>query len=209
MYSVKEIFYTIQGEGARTGRVAVFCRLSGCNLWNGLESSRSSAICNFCDTDFVGTNGTLGGKYKTAKELAQTINSQWNQDQEFKYVVLTGGEPLLQVNDELVDELHNFGFEVAVETNGTIKAPPSIDWICVSPKSNSTILQTTGNELKLVFPQKDCQPCMFEGMKFNHFYLQAMDGLYISENIANTIEYCKLNPLWKLSIQTHKLIGIR
>jgi len=209
MYLIKEIFYTIQGEGARTGRAAVFCRFAGCNLWNGIESSRNKAVCNFCDTDFVGTNGTLGGKYKTAKELVEIINSLWNQEKKFKYVVLTGGEPLLQVNDELVDELHNFGFEVAVETNGTIKAPPSIDWICVSPKSNSKILQTTGNELKLVFPQKDCQPCMFEEMKFNHFYLQAMDGLYISENIAKTVEYCKLNPLWKLSVQTHKLIGIR
>ena len=209
MYLVKEIFYTIQGEGARAGRVSVFCRFAGCNLWNGLESGRNDAVCKFCDTDFVGINGTLGGKYKTAKELAETINSQWHEEQKFKYVVLTGGEPLLQVDAELIDELHNLGFEVAVETNGTIKAPPSIDWICVSPKSNSTILQTTGDELKLVFPQEDCLPNTFETMQFDHFYIQAMDGQNIGINMQKSIEYCKFNPLWKLSIQTHKFIGIR
>jgi 7-carboxy-7-deazaguanine synthase (Cx14CxxC type) len=209
MYSVKEIFYTLQGEGARAGRTAVFCRFAGCNLWNGLESGRSEAVCKFCDTDFIGTDGTLGGKYKTAEELAKLINGQWPQGHQFKYVVLTGGEPLLQVNAELIDELHSLGFEIAVETNGTIKVLEGIDWICVSPKSTSKLLQIQGNELKLVFPQQDCLPITFEKMKFNHFYLQPMDGIDVISNTLKTIQYCKENPIWKLSIQTHKLIGIR
>ena len=189
MYSIKEIFYTLQGEGARAGRPAVFCRFSGCNLWNGLESGRNEAVCKFCDTDFVGTDGTLGGKYKTAEELAKLINGQWPQEHEFKYVVLTGGEPLLQVDIELINELHNLGFEIAVETNGTIKAPVGIDWICVSPKSNSKILQVTGNELKLVYPQLDADPKLFVGMSFDYFYLQPMDGSDQTHNIKLTINY--------------------
>ena len=209
MYSVKEIFYTLQGEGARAGRPAVFCRFAGCNLWNGLESGRSEAVCKFCDTDFIGTDGTLGGKYKTAKELADLINNQWPEKYEFKYVVFTGGEPLLQVNTELVDELHSLGFEIAVETNGTIKAPIGIDWICVSPKSNAKILQVSGNELKLVYPQFDADPKLFEGMSFDYFYLQPMDGLSKRKNTKSAIDYCQENPRWNLSIQTHKLIDIR
>jgi 7-carboxy-7-deazaguanine synthase (Cx14CxxC type) len=209
MYSIKEIFYTLQGEGANTGKPSVFCRFAGCNLWNGLEFTRNEAVCKFCDTDFVGTNGTFGNKYKTAKELVEIINNQWPKEHKFKYVVLTGGEPLLQVDNKLIDELHKQGFEIAVETNGTIKAPKNIDWICVSPKSNSKILQTKGNELKLIFPQKDCFPETFEKMEFDNFYLQAMDGINLIKNISKTIEYCKENPFWKLSIQTHKLIGIR
>ena len=209
MYSVKEIFYTLQGEGARAGRPAVFCRFSGCNLWNGLESGRSEAVCKFCDTDFIGTDGTLGGKYKTAKELASLINDQWPKSYEFKYVVLTGGEPLLQVDDDLIQQLHNLGFEVAVETNGTIKVPAGIDWICVSPKSNSKILQVFGNELKLVYPQCDADPKLYEDMSFDYLYLQPMDGKDQESNIQLTIEYCMNNPRWCFSLQTHKLIGIR
>jgi len=209
MYSVKEIFYTLQGEGARAGRPAVFCRFAGCNLWNGLESGRSEAICKFCDTDFIGTDGTLGGKYKTGGELAELINDQWPKNYEFKYVVLTGGEPLLQVDDDLIEQLHSLGFEIAVETNGTIKAPEGIDWICVSPKSNAKVIQLSGNELKLVYPQLDASPKIFENMAFDYFYLQPMDGLDQMNNIQLTIEYCRNNPKWRLSLQTHKTIGIR
>jgi 7-carboxy-7-deazaguanine synthase (Cx14CxxC type) len=209
MYSVKEIFYTLQGEGARAGRPAVFCRFAGCNLWNGLESGRSEAVCKFCDTDFIGTDGTLGGKYKTAKELATLINGQWPKSHKFKYVVLTGGEPLLQVDDNLIEQLHSLGFEIAVETNGTIQAPAGIDWICVSPKSNSKILQVSGNELKLVYPQLDADPKLFEKMSFSYFYLQPMDGLSKRNNTKSAIDYCQQNPRWNLSIQTHKLLNIR
>lgn len=209
MYTIKEIFYTLQGEGARAGRPAVFCRFAGCNLWNGLESGRSEAVCKFCDTDFIGTNGSLGGKYKIAEDLAVLIDSQWPQGYGYKYVVLTGGEPLLQVDSNLIDELHRFGFEVAVETNGTIEAPEGIDWICVSPKSNAKVLQLSGNELKLVYPQLDASPKIFENMTFDYFYLQPMDGLDQMNNIQLTIEYCRNNPKWRLSLQTHKTIGIR
>lgn len=209
MYSVKEIFYTLQGEGARAGRPAVFCRFAGCNLWNGLESGRSDAVCKFCDTDFVGTDGTLGGKYKTAKELAELIDDQWPLNYEFKYVVLTGGEPLLQVDDNLIKQLHNLGFEIAVETNGTIKAPEGIDWICVSPKSNSNILQNFGNELKLVVPQLDVDPRSFEKMLFEYFFLQPMDDRNKNINAVLAMEYCLQNPKWRLSLQTHKIIGFQ
>jgi 7-carboxy-7-deazaguanine synthase len=209
MYTVKEIFYTLQGEGARAGRPAVFCRFAGCNLWNGLESGRSEAVCKFCDTDFIGTDGSLGGKYKIAEDLAVLIDSQWPQGYGYKYVVLTGGEPLLQVDSNLIDELHRFGFEIAVETNGTIEAPEGIDWICVSPKSNAKVLQLSGNELKLVYPQLDASPKIFENMTFDYFYLQPMDGLDQMNNIQLTIEYCRNNPKWRLSLQTHKTIGIR
>jgi 7-carboxy-7-deazaguanine synthase len=209
MYTVKEIFYTLQGEGARAGRPAVFCRFSGCNLWNGLESSRGDAICKFCDTDFIGTNGKLGGKYSAAVDLASLINDQWPKGHDFKYVVLTGGEPLLQVNSELVEELHKLGFEIALETNGTIKAPDGIDWICVSPKSNSKILQTVGNELKIVFPQIDLDPKMFQNMSFQYFYLQPMDGPNKMKNTELSIEYCLQNPNWHLSLQTHKAVGFQ
>ena len=209
MYSIKEIFYTLQGEGARAGRPAVFCRFSGCNLWNGLESGRNEAVCKFCDTDFVGTDGTFGGKYKDPEELATLINDQWPKGYEFKYVVLTGGEPLLQVDVNLIDALHKKGFEIAVETNGTIKAPEGIDWICVSPKSNSIILQTTGHELKLVFPQIEVNPSSFEHKNFKNFYLQPMDGPNLQKNTFKAIDYCKKNPIWRLSIQSHKILGIQ
>jgi 7-carboxy-7-deazaguanine synthase (Cx14CxxC type) len=209
MYSVKEIFYTLQGEGARAGRPAVFCRFSGCNLWNGLETGRGEAVCKFCDTDFVGTDGILGGKYKTAKELSELINDLWPQNFEYKYVVLTGGEPLLQVDDNLIEQLHSLGFEIAVETNGTIKAPAGIDWICVSPKSNSKILQDSGNELKLVYPQFDADPKLFEGLTFDYYYLQPMDGLNKSKNTDLVMKYCLNNPKWNLSLQTHKIAGFQ
>lgn len=209
MYSVKEIFYTLQGEGARAGRPAVFCRFAGCNLWNGLESGRSDAVCKFCDTDFVGTDGTLGGKYKTAKELAELINNQWPVNYEFKYVVLTGGEPLLQVDTNLIEQLHKLGFEIAVETNGTIKAPEGIDWICVSPKSNSKLVQNSGNELKLVFPQLDNDPQSFAEMNFRYFYLQPLDDKSGYKNTELAINYCLRNPKWSLSTQTHKINKIR
>ena len=209
MYTIKEIFYTLQGEGVRAGRPAVFCRFAGCNLWNGLESGRNDAVCKFCDTNFVGTDGSLGGKYKTAEELAKLINSQWPKGHEFKYVVLTGGEPLLQVDTELIDELHILGFEIAVETNGTIKAPMGIDWICVSPKSNSKILQDAGNELKLVFPQLNAHPESFKKMAFDYFYLQPMDGSNIKQNTELVMKYCLANPKWNLSLQTHKIVGFQ
>jgi 7-carboxy-7-deazaguanine synthase (Cx14CxxC type) len=209
MYTVKEVFYTLQGEGARAGRPAVFCRFSGCNLWNGIESGRKDAICKFCDTDFIGTNGALGGKYKTATDLAMLINSQWPQGYGYKYAVLTGGEPLLQVDSNLIEELHRFGFEIAVETNGTIEVPAGIDWICVSPKSISKIRQVTGNELKLVYPQVDADPKIFEKMTFDYFYLQPMDGPDKDQNTELALLFCQKNPKWSLSIQTHKLLNIR
>jgi 7-carboxy-7-deazaguanine synthase (Cx14CxxC type) len=208
-YSVKEVFYTLQGEGLRAGRPAVFCRFAGCNLWTGREEDRLSAICQFCDTDFVGTDGTLGGKFSTAQELADLIMQQWPIGKNNRYVVLTGGEPLLQVNKDLIDALHKNEFEIAVETNGTILAPPGIDWICVSPKSGAEWIQRTGNELKLVYPQIGLQPLDVLTIGFEHYLLQPMDNILKKQNTLKAIEYCQSNPEWKLSVQTHKILEIR
>lgn len=213
-YTVKEIFYTLQGEGAQSGRAAVFCRFSGCNLWTGREEDRSRAVCQFCDTDFVGV-GPEGGRFASATELADAIDRCWSggtQNYESsgrKFVVCTGGEPLLQLNEPVIDELHRRGFEVAVETNGTRPAPRSLDWICVSPKAGAPFVQTTGNELKLVYPQENAAPEKFAGLDFQHFYLQPMDGPDIAANTERAIEYCLRHPQWRLSIQTHKLVGVR
>jgi 7-carboxy-7-deazaguanine synthase (Cx14CxxC type) len=209
-YSVKEIFYTLQGEGANAGRPAVFCRFAGCNLWNGRESDRATAICKFCDTDFVGTDGTNGGKFKQATDLVSAVERLWPEgNDKHRFVVLTGGEPMMQVDQELVDEFHARGFFVAVETNGTLVPPQGIDWLCVSPKAGSELAIKTGQELKLVFPQTGADPNEFVHFNFEHFYLQPMDGILQRENIARAVDYCMLHPHWKLSVQTHKIIGIR
>jgi len=208
-YSIKEIFYTLQGEGIRAGRPSVFCRFTGCNLWSGRVEDRATALCNFCDTDFLGTDGTLGGKFSDAKLLAQTINSLWPTDKSNKYVVLTGGEPLLQVNSQLIDALHYLHFEIAVETNGTITVPDGIDWICVSPKVSTNWVQREGQELKLIYPQPQLMPSMVEEKGFDYYLLQPMDGANKINNTNKAIEFCKNNPKWRLSIQTHKLLEIR
>jgi organic radical activating enzyme len=238
-YTVKEIFYTIQGEGARTGRVAVFCRFSGCNLWSGREEDRSHAICQFCDTDFVGT-GPDGGKFSSADSLADAIDRCWSPPADrnsavgatlsplpsrasaphgasslqlpasrTKYVVCTGGEPLLQLDEDLIDCLHDRGFEVAVETNGTRAAPAMLDWVCVSPKAGAPFVQTTGNELKLVYPQSGAPPENFAHLDFENFFLQPMDGPELERNTELAIGYCLAHPQWRLSVQTHKLVGVR
>jgi 7-carboxy-7-deazaguanine synthase len=234
-YSVKEIFYTLQGEGAQSGRAAVFCRFSGCNLWSGREEDRSRAVCKFCDTDFVGT-GPDGGKFGSAIELGDAIDRCWGggasptdsnegagapndfstrgsapheRKSRDKYVVCTGGEPLLQLDEELIAELHRRGFDVAVETNGTRPAPPSLDWICVSPKAGAPFVQTSGNELKLVYPQPEAMPDKYERLDFRHFFLQPMDGPETARNTQRAIDYCLKHPRWRLSIQTHKLVGLR
>lgn len=208
-YSVKEIFYTLQGEGAHAGAPAVFCRFSGCNLWSGLERDRATATCNFCDTDFVGTDGTKGAKYASADELADAVASEWPSTHTNPFVVCTGGEPLLQLDQPLVDALHRRGFKIAVETNGTIEAPAGIDWICVSPKAGAPLRQSTGHELKLVYPQNGLAPRDFEAMAFGRFSLQPMDGAERDANTQKAIAYCLENPLWHLSLQTHKIVGIR
>jgi 7-carboxy-7-deazaguanine synthase len=208
-YSVKEIFYTLQGEGLRAGRPAVFCRFAGCNLWTGREEDRSNAICQFCDTDFVGTDGTLGGKFSNPNELADLIAKQWPQGKQHKYVVLTGGEPLLQVDEPLIKALHDQHFEIAVETNGSISAPASLDWICVSPKSGADWVQRTGHELKLVFPQPGLLPHEIPLEGFENFLLQPMDGILQKTNTLKAIDYCQNNPEWRLSVQTHKILEIR
>jgi 7-carboxy-7-deazaguanine synthase (Cx14CxxC type) len=211
-YSVKEIFYTLQGEGARTGRPAVFCRFSGCNLWTGLETDRASAVCSFCDTDFVGTDGPGGGKYRDAKELAEAIMVRWPGNgslQARPYVVCTGGEPLLQLDKPLVDALHTRGFEVAIETNGTRPAPNGIDWVCVSPKAGSELVLRRGNELKLVYPQTGAAPEEFESLEFEYFFLQPRDGPDRALNTELTMRYCLERPSWRLSLQTHKILGIQ
>ena len=208
-YAVKEVFYTLQGEGALTGRPAVFCRFAGCNLWSGREEDRADAVCSFCDTDFVGTDGSDGGRYRNAAALADRIATLWPEHQPSRFVVCTGGEPLLQVNESLISALHQRGFEVAVETNGTRPAPGSLDWICVSPKAGAPLVQTTGNELKLVYPQENAPPENFEQLDFRHFFLQPMDGPHTERNTALAIEYCLRHPRWRLSIQTHKLVGLR
>lgn len=206
-YSVKECFYTLQGEGAQAGRAAVFLRFAGCNLWNGLEGDRKTAICDFCDTDFIGTNGIGGGKFENAPSLAEHASKIWQGGND-KLIVCTGGEPLLQLDDELIDELHAKSFSIAIETNGTIKANDKIDWICVSPKADSKIIQTSGNELKLVFPQAKNQPKQFEHLDFQHFFVQPKWDTNYEENLLNAIEFCRKNSKWRLSLQTHKLINI-
>jgi 7-carboxy-7-deazaguanine synthase len=210
-YTVKEIFYTLQGEGANTGRPAVFCRFAGCNLWTGRETDRVDAVCTFCDTDFVGV-GPDGGKFGTADELAAAVRARWPWDAgegARPLVVCTGGEPLLQLDEPAIEALHAAGFEVAVETNGTRPAPPGLDWICVSPKSTATVVLTRGDELKLVFPQPDAPPQRFESLDFRHFFLQPMDGPHVDENTRAALAYCLAHPRWRLSIQTHKALGIR
>jgi 7-carboxy-7-deazaguanine synthase (Cx14CxxC type) len=211
-YTVKEMYFTLQGEGAWTGRAAVFLRFTGCNLWSGREQHRATAVCRFCDTDFVGTDGRGGGKFPTAASLASAVAGTWPQgaSRNRRYVVCTGGEPLLQLDSTAISALHAEGFEVGVETNGTIVAPDNIDWLCVSPKANSGLLQTTGNELKLVFPQREpeAQPACFEDLKFEHFFLQPCDDENRSENTAAAIRYCLAHPQWQLSLQTHKIVGI-
>jgi len=208
-YAVKEIFYTLQGEGARAGRAAVFLRFAGCNLWNGIEADRAAAKCTFCDTDFVGTDGTLGNRYVSAEELADTVARQWTGDDCNRYVVLTGGEPLLQVDAPLIAALHARGFTIAVETNGTIEAPEGLDWICVSPKAGAGLVQRRGQELKLVYPQARAEPENFVGLAFERFSLQPMDGPDVIENAARAVDYCLRHPQWRLSVQTHKSLGIR
>lgn len=208
-YSVKEIFYTLQGEGLRAGRPAVFCRFAGCNLWTGREEDRPSGICQFCDTDFVGTDGTLGGKFTTAEALATQVAAQWPEGQVHRYVVLTGGEPLLQVDTALTQALHAQGFEIAVETNGTVAVPPGIDWICVSPKAGANFVQRRGHELKLVYPQPGLMPDAVADVDFEHYLLQPMDGLMQRQNTRAAIEYCQAHPKWRLSVQTHKILEIR
>lgn len=208
-YQVKEIYYTLQGEGARTGRAAVFLRFAGCNLWSGLEKDRVRAVCKFCDTDFVGVNGVNGGSFSSAAELASSVAALWPQKQASKpYVVCTGGEPLLQLNSALIDSLHAQGFEIAIESNGTIEVPHGIDWICVSPKAEAEIVQRRGDELKLVYPQIDAAPERFASLDFQHFYLQPMDAPEREANTRAATEYCLAHPQWRLSLQTHKLIGL-
>jgi 7-carboxy-7-deazaguanine synthase len=208
-YSVKEIYYTLQGEGGQAGRAAVFCRFAGCNLWTGREEDRSKAVCQFCDTDFVGTDGPGGGKFDKPDALARAAANQWPTGQRGKpLVVCTGGEPLLQVDEALVDALHALGFEVAVETNGTQPAPNGLDWICVSPKAHAEVVLTSGSELKLVFPQTSAMPDRFIDLDFQHFFLQPMDGLERKRNTQQAVDYCLQHPQWRLSIQTHKIIGI-
>lgn len=208
-YAVKEIFKTLQGEGAHTGRAAVFCRFAGCNLWSGREQDRASAQCRFCDTDFVGVDGTGGGRFADSETLARAIEAEWGGSGERRYVVLTGGEPLLQVDGPLVDALHALGFEIGVETNGTHPAPEGLDWICVSPKAGTDLVLTSGNELKLVYPQDNALPSQYENLAFDHFYLQPMDCEEATAHTEKAINYCMNNPRWRLSLQTHKTVGIR
>lgn len=206
-YSVKEAYYTLQGEGAQTGRAAVFLRFAGCNLWSGLERDRETAVCRFCDTDFVGTNGPGGGKFVSAQDLARHVRSLWPGGGR-PYVVATGGEPLLQLDAALIDALHEAGFEVGVETNGTLPAPEGLDWICVSPKSTAALQQTSGNELKLVYPQADAHPSQFEDLQFDTFVIQPMDGPDRNAALKASLEFCLANPRWRLGLQTHKLLNI-
>jgi 7-carboxy-7-deazaguanine synthase (Cx14CxxC type) len=208
-YAVKEIFKTLQGEGAQTGRTAVFCRFAGCNLWSGREQDRAAAVCRFCDTDFVGMDGTLGGRYASASSLGDTIAEAWGSTAARRFVVLTGGEPLLQVDGPLIDDLHTRGFEIAVETNGTIAAPPGLDWLCVSPKGGAPLVITSGQELKLIYPQAEAPPEAFTHLAFQRFSLQPMDGPEVAQHTRAAIAYCLSHPQWQLSLQTHKQLGIR
>lgn len=209
-YAVKEIYLTLQGEGANTGRPAVLCRFAGCNLWSGRERDREKAECRFCDTDFVGTDGPDGGSFASAAELASAVARVWGTGEGHRpFVVCTGGEPLLQLDQPLIDALHDAGFEVAVETNGTLPAPESLDWICVSPKAGSQLVQQSGDELKLVYPQAGADPALFEGLGFRHFFLQPMDGPQRESNTEAAIDFCRTNPRWRLSVQMHKVLGLR
>ncbi len=208
-YAVKECYFTLQGEGAQTGRAAVFLRFAGCNLWSGLERDRATAVCNFCDTDFIGVGGPGGGKFASPNGLAAHTADFWPKDAGGRpLVVCTGGEPLLQLDERLIDALHDSGFEIAIETNGTLAAPAGVDWICVSPKSAAPLAQMSGNELKLVFPQADAPPEKFESLDFANFFVQPMDGPDRARNTRLAIDYCRAHPKWRLSLQTHKLIGI-
>lgn len=211
-YSVKEIYYTVQGEGVQTGLPAVFLRFAGCNLWSGLERDRAKAVCKFCDTDFVGTNGPGGGKFETAEALAAAVKSHWPEKngalQGQPWVVCTGGEPLLQLDDRAIAALHKSGFKIAIETNGTLRAPAGIDWICVSPKADADLVQTSGNELKLVYPQAENKPADFEHLNFEKFSLQPLDDDHQMANMKAAFEFCLKNPRWRLSLQTHKWLGV-
>lgn len=209
MYTVKELFYTLQGEGANAGRAAVFCRFAGCNLWTGREADRATAVCTFCDTDFLGV-GPDGARFATASDLARAVAARWPAVESARpFVVCTGGEPLLQLDAAAVDALHAAGFEIAVETNGTQEPPPGLDWICVSPKAGADLVLCRGHELKLVFPQPGIDPESLAQLGFEHFFLQPMDGPKLRENTAATVEYCLRHPRWRLSLQTHKLLGLR
>ena len=210
MYAVKEIYYTLQGEGVQTGRAAVFCRFAGCNLWSGREADREAATCNFCDTDFVGTDGPGGGKFARARDLARAVRAAWRGNFGTPpFVVLTGGEPMLQVDDALIDALHAEGFGIAIETNGTLPVPRAIDWICVSPKAGAPLVQRSGDELKLVYPQEALDPRALEALDFDHFLLQPMDaGAETPATLRAAIDYCHAHPKWRLSLQTHKLLGL-
>lgn len=208
-YAVKEIFKTLQGEGAQMGRAAVFCRFAGCNLWSGREADRATSVCSFCDTDFVGMDGTGGGRFADADLLADAIAAEWRGSSANRYVVLTGGEPLLQVDDALIEALHARDFEIGVETNGTQAAPDGLDWICVSPKANADLVLQAGHELKLVYPQATALPERFAHLAFDHFFLQPMDSPTAAANLEAAITYCTHNPRWRLSLQSHKMIGIR
>jgi 7-carboxy-7-deazaguanine synthase (Cx14CxxC type) len=210
-YMVKEIYYTVQGEGTQTGRPAVFCRFAGCNLWSGREQERENAICQFCDTDFFGVDGPGGGKFETANSLTSAIIKEWDNNQftvAKPFVVCTGGEPLLQIDKTLIDEIHTAGFEIAIETNGTIIPPKGLDWICVSPKSGAELLLKNGDELKLVYPQHGVEPEQYQDLDFNYFFLQPMDGPRINFNTELSMYYCLKNPRWKVSLQTHKILNL-
>ncbi|HIA30648.1 MAG TPA: 7-carboxy-7-deazaguanine synthase [Candidatus Marinimicrobia bacterium] len=208
-YSIKTFYYTLQGEGLLTGRPAVFCRFSGCNLWSGLEKDRKNAICNFCDTEFVGTDGLNGGKYPTAESVAEKAHSLWPAGMEgIPYVVCTGGEPLLQLDSKLIHSFHENGFEIGIETNGTLPVPDELDWVCVSPKSGAVLIVEKGDELKIVYPQNGLDPSDYEGLNFDHFSLQPMDGLNIQQTTHETLDYCMNHPQWNLSLQIHKLLNI-
>ena len=207
-YAVKEIFLTLQGEGGQADKAAVFCRFSGCNLWSGREQDRATSVCTFCDTDFVGMDGPGGGRFPDAQALASAVEAAWTGGPHERLVVLTGGEPLLQVDKPLIDALHARGFSIALESNGTIEAPPGVDWVCISPKADAPVVQTRGQELKLVFPQPGVDPARFEHMDFERFLLQPMDGPHQAENTRAAIAYCLQHPRWRLSVQTHKYLGI-
>ena len=207
-YSVKEIFLTLQGEGGQAGKAAVFCRFSGCNLWTGREQDRHKAVCTFCDTDFVGTDGENGGKFATADDLAAAVEAQWTGGPDDRLVVCTGGEPFLQLDEAAIKALHARGFQIACESNGTLEAPAGIDWICISPKADAPVVQTSGQELKLVFPQDKAMPERFAGLDFERFYLQPMDGPDRDRNTQLAVAYCLSHPQWRLSVQTHKYLGL-
>ncbi len=207
-YAIKELYYTIQGEGVHSGRAAVFCRFAGCNLWSGREEDRATAICDFCDTEFVGTDGPGGGRYPTPEDVASKAGELWRDRGGIPLLVFTGGEPLLQLDAELCRACHSAGFEVAIETNGTMAVPEGVDWVCVSPKAGAPLVITQGDELKLVFPQKDAPPEMFQDLTFQHFSLQPMDGPSLDRNTRLALDYCLAHPQWRLSLQTHKILSI-